>query len=123
MNSYHDLSEQVYNVILSKPFTRIHGTVDWILKETIMTEASYVGLECQVIHDWEGGLGLMVDIVVAMRYAAENPILPPYDMLTQPLSSASLPDNPSAAQICTLTDKIIHNALDLEFFESLQYLR
>ena len=73
MTSYHDLEEQVYKGIRSKPFTRIHGTVDWRKKEILKTEASNVGFECQVSHNWAGGLGLTVEIIGATRYAAENP--------------------------------------------------
>ena len=97
MTSYHDLEEQVYKGIRSKPFTRIHSTVDWRKNEIIKTQASDVGLEYQFSHNWEGGLGLMVEIIGATRYTAENPIFPPYVVQTQPLSIPSLPPNPTAA--------------------------
>ena len=139
MTFYHDLGEQVYKGIRSKTFTIIHGTVDWRKKEIIKTEASDVGLECQVSRDCAGGLGLMVKIIGTTRYIADKPTWSPYVVSTQPLSSPSLPDNPTAAHIRTLTDeknlikrdwdvvrglrrgvsKNIRNALDLEFFESL----
>ena len=107
MTSYHILEEQVYKGIRSKPFTRIHGTVDWIKKEILNTEASDMGLECQVSHDWAGGLVLMVEIIGAMRYAADNKFFPPYVVTTQHLRSPLLPANPTAAQIRTLTDEKI----------------
>ena len=69
------------------------------------TQATDVGLECQVSHDQAGSLNLMVDIIGATRYAADDPILLPFVVLTQPLSSPSLTANPTAAQIHTLTDK------------------
>ena len=85
----------------------------------------------------------MVEIIGATRYAAENPTFPPYAVPTQPLSSPQLPANPTESQIRTLTDeknllkrdwdvvrgfrrgisKKICDALDLEFFESLQHAR
>ena len=85
----------------------------------------------------------MVEIIGATRYAAENPTLPPYVVTTQPLSIPSLLANPIAVQILTLTDEKtllnrdwdmvrgfrrgvsenIRDALDLEFFESLQHVR
>ena len=143
MTSCHYLEEQVYKGIQSKTFTGIHGTVNCRKKEIIKTQSSDVGLEFQVSRDWSGGLGLMVGIIGATRYAEENTDLPPYVVLTQPLGSPSLTANPSAAQICTLTDennllkkywavvrgfrrgvsKNIRNALYLEFFESLQHSR
>ena len=143
MTSYHDLEEQVYKGIRSNPFTRIHGTDNWRKKEIFNTEASYVVLECKLSHDWAGGIGLMVAIIGAMRYTSENPNLQLYVVPTQPLSSPLLPANPKAAQIRTLTDeknllKIdwdvmrgfhrgvsenIHDAQDLELFESLQHAR
>ena len=104
MTSYHGLEKQVYKGIRSKPFTIIHGTVDWRKKDIFKTQASDVGLECQVSHNWSGGIGLTVEIIVATRYAAQNPTLPPYVVPTQPLSSPSLPANPTAEQIRTLTD-------------------
>ena len=136
MTSYHDIEEQVYKVIRLNPFMRIYVTVEWRKKEIIKTEASDVGLECQVIHDWAGGLGLMVEIIGATRYATDNPNFPPYVVPTQPLSIPSLPANPTAAQIRALTDennllkrdwavvrgfrrgvsKNIRDALNLEFF-------
>ena len=102
-----------------------------------------MGLECQVSHDWSGSLGLIVEIIGATRYAADNPTLPLYVVPTQPLISPLLPANPTAVQICTLTDEKnllkrdwvvvrgfrrgvsenIHNMLDLEFLESLQHAR
>ena len=45
----------------------IHGTVDWRKKEIIKIQASDVGLEHQVSHDWVGVLGLMVEIIGATR--------------------------------------------------------
>ena len=143
MTFYHDLEEQVYKGIRSNPFTGIHGNFEWRKKEILKTEASDVGLECQVSHDWEGSLGLMVEILGTTRYAAENPTFPLYVMPTQSLRSPSLTANPTAAHICTLTDKKnllkrdwamvrgfrrgvsknIHDALDLEFCELLQQTR
>ena len=128
---------------MSKPFTRIHRTVDWRKKEVLTTEASYVGLECQVSPGCAGGLVLMVEIIGAPRYAADNPTFPPYVVPTQPLSSPSLPAIPTSAQIRTLTDKNnllkrdwavmmsflrgvsknIHDGLDLEFLKLLQHAR
>ena len=35
MTSYHDLEEQTYDRIRAKPFTRIHGLVDWTGKEIL----------------------------------------------------------------------------------------
>ena len=70
MTSYHALEEQVYKGILSKSFTRIHGTVDLRKKEILKTEEPDMGMECQVSHDWAGGLDLTVEIIVATRYAA-----------------------------------------------------
>ena len=87
MTSYHDLKEKIYKGILSKPFTRIHGTFDWRKKKILKIEASDVGLECQVSHNWAGGLGLTVEIIGATRYTAEKLTLPPYVVTTQPLSS------------------------------------
>ena len=104
MTSYYDIEKQVYKGIRSKPFTRIHGTVDWRKKEILKTQASYVGLEFQVSYNWSVGIGLTVEIIVATRYAAQNPTFPPYIMPTQPLSSPLLPSNPTAEQIRTLTD-------------------
>ena len=83
----------------------------------------------------------MVEIIGATRYAEENPTLPPYVVPAQPLRNPLLPANPTSAQIRTLADKnnllkrdwdvvrgfhrgVINNirdALDLEFFESLQH--
>ena len=100
-------------------------------------------MECQVNHDWEGDLGLMVEIIDSTRYAADNPTLPPYVLPTQPLSRLSLPANPTTAHILTFTDKNkilnidwsvlrgffrgirenIYDALEFEFFESLQHAR
>ena len=68
MTSYHDLEEQVYKGIWSKPFTSIHVTVDWINKEILKIEESDVGLEYKVSHNWVGELGLMVEIIGATRY-------------------------------------------------------
>ena len=81
----------------------------------------------------------MVEIIGATCYAEDNLTLLPYIVPTQPLSSPSLPANPTESQIRTLTDeknllkrdwdvvrgfrrgvsKKIRDALDLEFFESL----
>ena len=81
----------------------------------------------------------MAEIIDSTCYVEENPTLPPYIVPTQPLSIPYLPDNPTAAQIRTLTDKNnllkrdwavlrgfcrgvsknIRDALDLEFFQSL----
>ena len=125
------------------PFTIIHGTVEWRKKDVIKTEASDVGLEYQVSHNWAGGVGLMVEIIGATRYGVENPTLPLYIVPPQPLSSPSLPANPTAAQMRTLKDKNkllkrywavvrgfrrgisenIRDELDLEFLESLQHVR
>ena len=100
-------------------------------------------MECQVGHDWEGDLGLMVEIKGETRYAADNPTLPSYIFPTQPLSSPLLPANPTAAHIRTFTDENnllkrywamvrgfcrgvienIHNTLYLDFFELLQHAR
>ena len=44
MTSYHDLEEQLYKGIRSKPSTRIHGTVNWRKKEILKAQASHVGL-------------------------------------------------------------------------------
>ena len=85
----------------------------------------------------------MVEIIGATCYAAENPIFSLYVVPTQPLSSPSLPANPTEDQIRTLMDekkllkrdwamvrgfrrgvsKNIHDALDLEFCELLQQTR
>ena len=79
----------------------------------------------------------------ATRYAAENPTFPPYVVPTQPINIPPLPANPTAAHICTHTDKNnllkgdwyvvrgfrrsvgenIRSALDLEFFKSLKHAR
>ena len=64
-----------------------------------------MGLEFQVSHDWAGGLGLMVEIIGATRYGAENTNFLLYVVPTQPLSSSSLPANPTAVHIRTFTDK------------------
>ena len=100
-------------------------------------------LDFQVSHDLAGGLSLMVEIIGATRYAAENPTFPTYVRPTQPLRIPSLPANPTSAQIRTITDennlikrewavvrvflrgviKNIRDALDLDFFESLQHAR
>ena len=122
---------------------RIHGTIECRKKEILNTDPSYVGLEFQLSHDWAGGIGLMMEIRGAMRYAADNPNFLPYVVPIQPLSSPSLPSNPTAAHIYTLIDeknllkrkcavvrgfcrgvsKNICDALDLEFFKSLQHAR
>ena len=85
----------------------------------------------------------MVEIIGATCYAAENPIFSLYVVPTQPLSSPSLPANPTAAHIYTLIDEKnllkrncavvrgfcrgvrenIHDALDLDFLESLKHTR
>ena len=85
----------------------------------------------------------MVEIIGATCYAAENPTLLTYFVPTQPIRSPLIPANPTASQIRTLTDdnnllkrdwdvvrsfcrgvsKNIRDALDLEFFESLQHAR
>ena len=85
----------------------------------------------------------MVEIIGATCYAAENPIFSLYVVPTQPLSSPSLPANPTEDQIRTLMDekkllkrdwamvrgfhrgviKNIRDELDLEFFESLHHAR
>ena len=79
----------------------------------------------------------MMGIIGSTRYASDNPTLQPYVVPTQPLIKPSLPANPTAAQIRTLTDEKkllnrdgavvrgfcrgvsekIRNALDLEFLE------
>ena len=102
-----------------------------------------MGLECQVSHNWSVGIGLMVEIIGAARYTAENPTFPPYVVSTQPLSRPLLPANSTEAQISILADKNnllnrywavvrgfrrgvsenIRNALDLELFKSLQHAR
>ena len=64
-----------------------------------------MGLELQISHNWASVLGLMVEIIGATCYVSENPTLPPYVVSKQPLSSRSIPANPTTAQICTLTDK------------------
>ena len=87
MTSYHDIKEQVYKGIRSKPFTIIHVTVEWRKKVILKTEASDVGLKFQVSRDWAGDLGMMGEIIGATHYAADNPTLPPYIVLTQPISS------------------------------------
>ena len=86
--------------------------------------------------DWAGGLGVMVEIIGATCYAAENQYLPPYAVPTQPISRPWIPINPATAQIRTITDEKtllnrdwdvvrgfrrgvsenICDALDLEFF-------
>ena len=63
-----------------------------------------MGLECQVSHDWAGELVLMVEIIGATHYAADNSTLPPYVVPNQTLSSPLLPANPTSVQIRTLTD-------------------
>ena len=85
----------------------------------------------------------MVEIIGATRYTEENTKFPPYAVPEQNLSNPSLPNNPPAGQIRTLTDennllkrdwdvvrgfrrgvsKNIQDALNLEFFESLQHAR
>ena len=117
--------------------------VNWRKKEILKTQASDVGLEFQVSHEWAGSLGLMVEIIGATRYTADNPNLPPYVVQTQPLSSPLLPANPTAAHICTPMDESnllkidwamvrgfcrgvsenIRGELDMEFFELLQHVR
>ena len=102
MNFYNDLKEQVYKGIRLNPFIIMHSTVDWRKKDILNTKSSDVVLECQVSHNWSGSLGLMVKIIGATLYKAENPTLPPYVIPTQRPSSPSLPANPTEAQILTL---------------------
>ena len=61
-------------------------------------------LECQVSHDLAVRRVLMVEIIGATHYAADNPTFPSYVVTNQTLSSPLLPANPTSAQIRTLTD-------------------
>ena len=76
MTSYHDLEEQTYNKIRAKPFTRINGPVYWTSKEILKSEAQDAAMNCPVIYDWAGTMNLLVMVMGATRYAAENTGLP-----------------------------------------------
>ena len=72
MTSYHDLEEKTYERIRAKPFTRIHGLVDWTSKEILKGEAQDVAMNCPVSYDWAGTFNLLVMIMGTPRYAAGN---------------------------------------------------
>ena len=90
MTSYHDLEEQTYSKIQAKPFTRIHGPVDWTIKEILKDEAQDVAINCSVSYDWAGAFNLLVMIMGATIYAAENPNLPAYVEPQQPPSNHTI---------------------------------
>ena len=78
MTSYHDLEDQVYKRVRAKPFTRIYGPPDWQKKELLKTQAQDAAMAEAVSYDWSGGMGLLVLIMGAARYGAENPTLPAF---------------------------------------------
>ena len=143
MTSYHDLEEKTYERIRAKPFTRIHGLVDWTSKEILKDEAQDAAMNCPVSYDWAGTFNLLVMIMGAPRYAAENPDLPPYVEPVHPPSNPTetLTGNPSATIVRNAiaannllrrdwsvvrgfrrgVNENIMDALDLEFFQGLRH--
>ena len=104
MTSYHDLEEQTYNKIQAKPFTRIHGPVDWTSKEILKGEAQDVAMNCLVSYDWAVTFSLIVMIMGATIYAAEYPNLPAYVEPVHP------PSNPTTGLTLNASATAIHTA-------------
>ena len=104
MTSYHDLEEQTYNKICAKPFTRIHGPVDWTSKGILKSEAQDVAMNCPASYDWAGTMNLLVMVMGATRYAAENTGLPAY------LEPIRLPSNPTTGLAANASATAIRNA-------------
>lgn len=141
MTSYHDLEKQVYEEIRAEPYTRIPGRPTWRSKEALVKEARPHALRQRVSFDWAGPYGLLAEIIGAVRYHADHPLLPGYVAPVQPPNTPVLPPNASAARIRQLTDEnnlqkrdwailqgfrrgVSHNfrdALDLEFYSALEH--
>ena len=86
MTSHHDLKEQLYTQVHAKPFTRIYGVPDWQQKELLKEQAHDTAMEEHVGYNWSGGMGLLMLVIGATRYAAENPTLSAFVEPMQPPS-------------------------------------
>ena len=99
MTSYHDLETQVYEEIRAGPLTRIPGRPSWRSKEKLVKECRAHAIKQRVSYTWAGAYGLLAEIIGAARFAADNPLLPPYVAPIQPINSPVIPGGASAAAI------------------------
>ena len=102
MTSYQCLKKKTHIEISATHFTRVHGLPSSKDNEKLVKECWNAALRYNISYNRSYGFRLLPFIIRAARFAADNPLLPPFVQPSKPPNSPVLPANPTAAQYARL---------------------